>query len=46
MGALIGHSLHLSVYPVDWWRDKFRAYDISFESSDGENAIFIVHQRT
>ena len=45
MGALIGHSLHLSVFPVEWWREKFRAYDISHESSDGENAIFLIHKR-
>lgn len=45
MSALIGHSLHLSVFPVEWWREKFRAYDISHESSDGENAIFLIHKR-
>jgi len=25
MGELVGHKLHLSVHPYDWWEEKFRA---------------------
>jgi hypothetical protein len=35
MGALIGHPLHLSVYPAEWWREQFAAYDITFEHDEG-----------
>lgn len=34
MGALIGHSLHLSVYPADWWAEKLSSYSIRYRQSD------------
>ena len=36
MGALIGHSLHLSVFPIEWWEDKFSAYRITYRQCDGD----------
>jgi hypothetical protein len=39
MGALIGHPLHLSVYPVEWWREQFAPYAIAYEASDEGAAL-------
>ena len=38
MGQLIGHPLHLSVFPSEWWQDKFSAYDIKYQHSDEGDA--------
>ena len=45
-GALIGHSLHLSVYPYNWWLKKFE--DLGFVvqwSQDEEDAglFYVIH---
>lgn len=42
LGALIGQPLHLSVYPVEWWLDKFKAYEVVWSESNAENAMFYV----
>ena len=34
MGKLIGHPLHLSVFPSEWWQNKFSAYDIKYQHTD------------
>lgn len=34
MGALIGHPLHLSVHPFDWWRGKFLSHGYQVTSSE------------
>ena len=37
MGKLIGHPLHLSVFPSEWWQSKFSAYDIKYQhTGDGD----------
>ena len=38
MGQLIGHPLHLSVFPSEWWRDKFSQYHIKYEHTDEGSA--------
>jgi hypothetical protein len=38
MGKLIGHPLHLSVFPSEWWQEKFSAYHIQYEHSDKGDA--------
>ena len=38
MGKLIGHPLHLSVFPSEWWQSKFSEYDIKYEHSDKGDA--------
>jgi hypothetical protein len=38
MGQLIGHPLHLSVFPGKWWRDKFSQYHIKYEHTDEGSA--------
>ena len=38
MGKLIGHPLHLSVFPSEWWQSKFSEYDIKYEHSDQGDA--------
>lgn len=38
-GALIGHPLHLSVHPFDWWLKKFRDRECAIHwSASSENA--------
>jgi len=34
MGQLIGHPLHLSVFPSEWWRNQFSTYEIKYEHTD------------
>lgn len=34
MGQLIGHPLHLSVFPSAWWQDKFSDYEIKYQHTD------------
>ena len=34
MGALIGHPLHLSVFPMEWWEDHFADYRIDYRQCD------------
>jgi len=38
MGKLIGHPLHLSVFPSEWWQSKFSEYNIKYEHSDKGDA--------
>jgi hypothetical protein len=38
MGKLIGHPLHLSVFPSEWWQRNFSEYDIKYEHSDEGDA--------
>lgn len=42
MGALIGHPLHLSVHPYEWWLDKFQSlgYSVISSGSNTDTAIF------
>ncbi len=43
MGVLIGHPLHLSVHPFEWWRDKLLAYgNIQYAENQGHMAIFYI----
>lgn len=43
MGALIGHSLHLTVQPFDWWLQKLSAYgDVSWSSDHTDAPVFYV----
>jgi SAM-dependent methyltransferase len=45
-GALIGHDLHLSVHPAQWWVDTFNrlGFDVPLieESADKTTCIFLV----
>lgn len=34
MGGLIGHPLHLSVFPPEWWDVKFSQYEILYRHHD------------
>lgn len=45
MGVLIGHPLHLSVFPAAWWRETFErlGYPVRWEESNTETACFFVH---
>jgi hypothetical protein len=36
MGSLIGHPLHLSVFPVEWWEEQFAGYDVLYRNHDGD----------
>lgn len=38
-GAVIGQTLHLSVFPVEWWSDRFAAYDIVHASEDRDTPL-------
>lgn len=38
MGKLIGHPLHLSVFPSEWWQSKFSEYNIKYQHTDHGNA--------
>lgn len=47
MGQIIGHPLHLSVFPADWWADKFSRYKVLYrDDGEGEfpSAIFYVQR--
>ena len=39
MGALIGQALHLSVFPLEWWAEKFAAYEIAHASEDRDTPL-------
>lgn len=39
MGALIGQTLHLSVFPAKWWAEKFSAYQIAYQASADPTAF-------
>ena len=48
MGQIIGHPLHLSVFPTNWWADKFNGYKVLYrDDGEGEfpNAIFYVQRK-
>jgi hypothetical protein len=44
MGGLIGHPLHLSVYPKTWWSDKFESmgFRVQWSEDQGHTALFHV----
>jgi len=44
MGALIGHPLHLTVQPYEWWHKKLQALDcvIHWSRNDEHQALFYV----
>ena len=44
MGALIGHPLHLTVQPYEWWHKKLQSLDcvIHWSRNDGHQALFYV----
>lgn len=44
MGGLIGHPLHLSVHPFEWWLSKFvdLGFSIRWSENRGSEAVFIV----
>jgi uncharacterized Rossmann fold enzyme len=44
-GDMIGKSLHLTVKPVEWWREKFEAlgFDVKWQASDDVSCRFVVH---
>lgn len=47
MGVLIGETLHLSVHPFDWWRDKLQEFGtIEFSEDHGHTAIFYLSNST
>lgn len=37
MGKLIGHPLHLSVFPSEWWQAKFSKYEIKYQHTDTDS---------
>lgn len=43
-GALIGHALHLSVHPCEWWEYKFKSlgYFVKWSQDHGESALYYV----
>jgi hypothetical protein len=43
-GALIGHPLHLSVHPYDWWLKKLQSFDaqVHWGEDHGTHALFYV----
>jgi hypothetical protein len=43
-GAVIGHTLHLSVYPHEWWADKFKSlgFQIKWSENQGNASLFHV----
>jgi hypothetical protein len=44
LGALVGAPLHLSVFPADWWSQKFSRYGIlHFSHTDTEARFFVVN---
>lgn len=43
MGALIGHPLHLTVQPAEWWREKLSSYgEVSWSSDHADAPVFYV----
>ncbi len=46
MGALIGHPLHLTVEPSEWWREKFKSlgYAVQWEMVQETAVMFFVTQ--
>jgi hypothetical protein len=40
MGALIGQPLHLSVFPYNWWLNKFAEYNVLWADYNLQNAYF------
>lgn len=43
MGALIGHDLHLSVHPFEWWMDSLSRFGkIEWAQDHGESALFYI----
>lgn len=44
MGKLIGHPLHLTVKPHDWWKEKFKqlGYFVSWSQDEESTALFHV----
>jgi len=46
MDQLIGHPLHMSVFPVSWWEDKFSNYKVVYRNHDDDDdfpyAVFFV----
>lgn len=49
MGKLIGHPLHLSVFPFDYWKERFSGYDVLHSHEDKDTAFpyatFLVQAR-
>lgn len=43
-GESVGHSLHLTVRPFEWWLDQFKQRDcvIHWSKNEGHNALFYV----
>lgn len=43
-GALIGHPLHLTVKPFEWWREKFLSlgYAVQWERKEDNAALFFI----
>ncbi len=40
-GTLIGHHLHLSVHPFEWWKENLEAFgNIEYFENNGHTAIF------
>lgn len=44
MGEMIGHSLHLSVFPHEWWKEAFSAYSIEWEDRTSITSSFVVRR--
>ena len=42
MGVLIGQPLHLSVFPHDWWVDKFQGYAIDWSHQTANASSFYI----
>jgi SAM-dependent methyltransferase len=43
MGALIGHPLHLTVQPFEWWLQKLSSYgEVSWSSDHADAPVFYV----
>lgn len=44
-GELIGHPLHLSVHPVEWWLEKLEHFGrVEWFARQKESAMFYVHK--
>lgn len=47
MGQLIGHKLHLTVRPLQWWRQKLALHGaVKWESETPDAALFYVHSHS
>ena len=45
MGVMIGHALHLTVKPHEWWREQLQAVgEVTFDRDLGSASIFLVRQ--